>query len=365
MADVEKLLKEYGPQGDAQLCLQNARELYNKGRLQEAASFIERAYCIDPLSRETTILRKDILDKLSVTDCGIEFRYIPAGTFLMGSDKGEPDEYPVHPVYLPAYWISAVPISWEAVCNILGIGVPPQIDFDLLPKDGYWNDVGFSFRFKIILQYCEDETTRARDWHSHDPFLEQNAKLSSIFKKPARNNMDATYTYRNKPVVALDWNGCSKVCEKMSGRGSHTYALPTEAEWEKAARGGLHGCQYAWGDDSPQGKADFGRFQEFSILPSRTYPPNGYGLYAICGGVSEWTQDWYDAKYYSESPSDNPAGPIDGRAKVLRGGSWSDCPEACTVSFRTAVPIKRVEQRFIGATSPTIGFRICRKAPAG
>lgn len=357
MTDIETILRGYGPDGDVQLYIQDAKEMLNLNKLHEAASLIDRAFCIDPSNEETNQLRNDVLNTLSVTEHGLDFRYIPAGTFLMGSQNGDPDEMPEHPVFLPAYWISSTPLSWEVVCHILGIGTPPEVNLDPLWEDVYWKETGLQF-CKIILQYCEDETLHASEWHSHDPSFLKDEKLSTVFSKPQRKEPDSPYTYKDKPVVAVDWHICLKICQIISEKTSQHFALPTEAEWEKAARGGLYAKNFAWGDESPEGKADYGRFEEFSVLSSKAFSPNGYGLYASCGGVSEWTQDWYDAQYYSESPQDSPTGPSDGKAKVLRGGSWSDCPEACTVSFRTAVQIRNNKW---GTASPNIGFRICKK----
>ena len=108
--------------------------------------------------------------------------------------------------------------------------------------------------------------------------------------------------------------------------------LPTEAEWEKAARGGLVGKKYSWGDVLDKGKANY---DSFGAMPVKSFAPNGYGLYDMTGNVWEWCSDWYSPDYYRHSPERNPLGPVYGTEKVIRGGCWScSSPELLTVSNR-------------------------------
>jgi formylglycine-generating enzyme required for sulfatase activity len=97
--------------------------------------------------------------------------------------------------------------------------------------------------------------------------------------------------------------------------------LPTEAEWEYAARGGLAGKNFPFGDQVDSSKVNYGRKYK-GILKAGSFPPNGFGLYDITGNVWEWTSDFYSDNYYTVSPKENPKGPQKGRFKVIRGGSW-------------------------------------------
>jgi formylglycine-generating enzyme len=131
------------------------------------------------------------------------------------------------------------------------------------------------------------------------------------------------------------------------------YTLPTERQWEKAARGGLIGCRYPWGNEAPTSeRCDFGRFEPFAIKPSRTFAPNGYGLYAMCGSVWEWTASYYDGT--KSRPGLEP------NEWVLRGGSWTDPAEVVTVSFRMSRPCDLSRWPLSNHLAPNIGFRLCR-----
>jgi formylglycine-generating enzyme required for sulfatase activity len=225
---------------------------------------------------------------------------------------------------------------------------------------------------KLRLQYCEDQTTRARDWHAHTPGqmwttgTGQTQTAQELFGAPQRDDPDAPWQYDTKPMVAVSWQEAEELAQRLS-TSAVRYTLPTEAQWEKAARGGLIGARYPWGDDPPTPEVcDFGRFAEFSIRPSRALPANGYGLYAMAGGVWEWTCDWYDRDYYRDSADRDPEGPARGEEKVLRGGSWSDCADVLTVTFRVSRGSRSWREAQWGANlTPNIGFRLCRMASGG
>ncbi|MGH9671576.1 MAG: formylglycine-generating enzyme family protein [Bryobacteraceae bacterium] len=147
------------------------------------------------------------------------------------------------------------------------------------------------------------------------------------------------------PVYNVDWHDAYAYCRWAGKR------LPTEAEWERAARGGKEGSSYPWGDGKPTAKLALFDTQT-GPGPVAPFPPNGFGLYDMAGGVSEWCADWFDRDYYKRSPERNPTGAESGLYKVIRGGAWSDSAARITVYFRNWV---RPTQR-----TPNVGFRCVR-----
>jgi formylglycine-generating enzyme required for sulfatase activity len=356
---------QFEPEGNPELLYQIARELAGEGNLEGAATVLDRAYGIAPEIAEISQARRQILDRLAVKEQGIVFRYVPGGPFVMGCHDREPDERPWHPVWLSPFWLSETPISWATYCRLMD-WEPPTAGHprtregqQIEPDERMWRINGAN---RIRMQYCEDGTTYATDWHSHIP-PNLRARTGHDFGVPPRVDPDAPWSYEAKPMIAVAWQDAEELADHLS-TGEARCTLPTEAQWEKAARGGLIGARHAWGDAPPNhDNCDFDRFYECSILPMKTFPPNGYGLYAMCGGVWEWTRDWYVRDYFPLSPDTDPEGPPDGEEKVLRGGSWADCSDAVTVRFRMSRGSTTWRERWAPQMVPNIGFRLCRIVP--
>lgn len=214
-----------------------------------------------------------------------EMVLIPAGEFQMGSNSGDPDEKPVHTVYLDAFFIDKYEVTVAQYKQFLAATGHPE------PKK------------------CWD---------------------------------DPQYNQPNYPVVGVTWYDAMAYAEWAGKR------LPTEAEWEKAARGGLVGKKYPWGDAAPeddeQGRANYdflGASDEKTTYPVGSFPPNGYGLYDMAGNAWEWCLDEYQQNFYAISPRENPlAGEVLANYKgitserVIRGGSWENYDNLIRVSNR-------------------------------
>jgi eukaryotic-like serine/threonine-protein kinase len=222
---------------------------------------------------------------------GAEMMLVPAGEFLMGSSDADPkasdDEKPQHTVYLDAFWIDRTEVTnvqYAQFLNALGTHTGACGGQD-----------------------CAE--TKREDKYSHI----------------LRSSQDGRYLvesgFKDHPVTQVSWYGAQAYCTWVGVR------LPTEAEWEKAARG-ADGRSYPWGNDPPDcDKTQYGdcsgMTEPVGSKPSGASP---YGVLDMAGNVWEWVADWYDSAYYGSSPARNPPGPDSGERKTFRGGSWGYLP---------------------------------------
>ncbi len=161
-----------------------------------------------------------------------------------------------------------------------------------------------------------NEVTNAQ----YEKFFDETGYLQPDFWFPEIDSPD-------EPVVGVAWQDAVAYATWAGKR------LPTEAEWEYAARGGNVKTKYPWGNE-PDETFEFANLNSFGIAPVKSFKPNGYGLYDMIGNVWEWCSDWYNKDYYTTSPDRNPQGPADGKSKVLRGWAWHSNPYHATVTKR-------------------------------
>jgi len=148
------------------------------------------------------------------------------------------------------------------------------------------------------------------------------------------NSYSVESGYENHPVVCVYWHGANEYAKWVGGR------LPTEAEWERAARGGKAGRKYPNGNtishDNANYKGTGGKDKWEQTAPVKSFTSNDYGLYDMAGNVYEWCSDYWDEDYYAKSPKDNPTGPSSGGAHVVRGGYFYSDVNYIRCGFRTS-----------------------------
>lgn len=149
---------------------------------------------------------------------------------------------------------------------------------------------------------------------------------------------DAHFNHRGQPVVAVSWYEAVRYCEWLRPRTERAFRLPTEAEWERAARGGREGALYPWGDTLPQTLPQHAGRWLNGPEPVGEAEANAYGLFNMCDNVHEWCSDWYSAGYYAVSPEVNPRGPDTGTRRASRGGSWRHHIKVSRCAARSSIP---------------------------
>jgi sulfatase modifying factor 1 len=271
---------------------------------------------------------------------------LEGGAFEMGGDNdagfANDGELPVHSVRLPTFALDA-----HATTNR---------DFAVfVAETGYRTEaerIGWSFVFHLLLP-CNFPPTRGV---AHAPWWRQVE--GACWKRP--EGPDSVVDSRlDHPVVHVSWNDAQAYAVWAGKR------LPTEAEWEYAARGGIRRARFPWGDElTPDGEHRSniwqGRFPTVNTVedghlgtaPVDAYQKNGFGLYNMAGNVWEWCEDWFDAAYYGRSPVDDPRGPVAGTERVIRGGSYL-CHSSYCARYRVGARSRNTPDSSSGNT----GFR--------
>jgi formylglycine-generating enzyme required for sulfatase activity len=206
--------------------------------------------------------------------------HVGAGWFSMGSDTGQSVESPVHRVWVDPFAMAATQVTVEEYARFLdatGNAPPP-----------FWSDPNFS--------------------------------------------------HPQQPVVAVSWFDAVAYCEWLSSMTGSRYRLPTEAEWERAARGGAEGFSFPWGNDPPTSRPGYQDRWKTGPEPVGQSEPNAFGLFDMCENVHEWCSDWYGPDYYAISPDRNPQGPEEGARKASRGGSWRHQIKISRCAARSSIP---------------------------
>ncbi len=164
----------------------------------------------------------------------------------------------------------------------------------------------------------------------------------SVASAPPQWWGDPAFNHPQQPVVGVSWHDAVSYCKWLSASTGRKFRLPTEAEWERAARGELEGALYPWGDAPPQSRTDYnGRCEAYwksGPEPVGRAEPNAYGLYNMCDNVHEWCSDWYAPDYYSASPERDACGPETGERRASRGGSWRHHVKISRCAARSSIP---------------------------
>ncbi|MBP7937352.1 MAG: SUMF1/EgtB/PvdO family nonheme iron enzyme [Phycisphaerae bacterium] len=260
--------------------------------------------------------------------------FIPGGEFQMGDtfNEGVATERPVHGIHVDAFFMDCCPVTNRQFAEALNWAQGQGNLITVTSGSVYRSGVG------TINLYCDTVTSS-----SYSGITWDGLRFGVVAGKD------------NHPMVMVSWHGSAAYANWRSGmqsrplcydpstgecNSSDGYRLPTEAEWERAARGGAAGRRFPWSDSDEiqHARANYWSSANYvyDTSPTRGYHPafgsgtspvgyfaaNGYGLHDMAGNVWEWCNDWYAGDYYSGSPKDNPRGPTGGAERVLRGGGW-------------------------------------------
>jgi formylglycine-generating enzyme required for sulfatase activity len=162
--------------------------------------------------------------------------------------------------------------------------------------------------------------------------------LEATGQRPMPHMTDPNFNRPEQPVVAVSWFEAAAYCEWLSEATGRRYRLPTEAEWERAARGGADDKLYPWGDEPPESRPGYGLRWKTGPEPVGRSELNAYGLHEMCENVHEWCSDWFDPLYYQHSPERSPQGPETGTRRASRGGSWRHHVKNSKCYTRSSIP---------------------------
>ncbi len=266
---------------------------------------------------------------------GMKMVLIPAGQFMMGSDESPAALARAYPQYDPKRFLD---LSDEAPVHKVRITRPFYMGQHEVT-------VGQFRRFLDASGYQPESIADGTGGYGYNrDYDPEKSARGDAFEGRAPK-----YSWRNvgfpqgddHPVLNVTWHDAVALCKWLSAKEGKTYRLPTEAEWEYAARAGTR-TRYHSGDE-PQSllkaanvfdadsKKNWQKWAAFALdgadghaftAPVGSFAPNAFGLYDMHGNAWEWTADWHDDNYYAKSPVDDPQGPADGSVKVRRGGSW-------------------------------------------
>ena len=276
---------------------------------------------------------------------------LPGGKFLMGTDNEEgfpaDGEGPVREIYLDSFYIDATTVT--------------NLQFsEFIKTTGYKTEAeqyGWSFVFYGLLseedQKADYQVAASTPWWWSVPGAQWN------HPEGKDSNIDER---KDHPVVHVSWNDAQAYCQWKGKR------LPTEAEWEYAARGGLVQKKFPWGDElTPDGghRCNIwqGQFPDYNSLedgylgtaPVKSFKPNDFGLYNMSGNIWEWCNDWFSKDFHKTGPRKNPAGPQKGESKVMRGGSF-----LCHQSYCNRYRVAARSSNTMDSSTSNMGFRCVR-----
>lgn len=284
-------------------------------------------------------VRANQIDK----DCMV---LIPGGRFLMGSEEGDytDGESPIREVEIDAFYIDACTVTNQQFATFV-----EETGYITEAEIYGWSFVFYQFVSKSVAQRVTQVVQQTPWW-----WVVEGAKWNTP------DGPDSSIANRlDHPVTHVSWHDAMAYCRWAGKR------LPTEAEWEFAARGGLVQMSYPWGDKlQPEGKylcniwqGDFpitntGEDGYIGAAPVKTYQPNTYGLYQMVGNVWEWCNDWFSVSDHAHALLKNPTGPPRGKTRVMRGGSYL-CHDSYCKRYRVAARTSNTPD----SASGNIGFR--------